>query len=159
MIKSRFVTTSLIALAAFILGAGLNNIALSDAVDTNGIKIAVVDVNSVISSSSQVKALQKQQEAKRTELEKWLKVVREDVAKQSTEEGKIKLAKKYDGDLAKKQETNRNEYVKKITEIDADISKIIAQSAQANGYDIVFAKSSVLYGGDDLTQAVKKAVK
>ena len=35
----------------------------------------------------------------------------------------------------------------------------ISDTAKAKGYTIVFAKSSVLYGGDDLTQEIKKVVK
>lgn len=159
MIKSKFTLTSLIAFFAFILGLGINNFAMSDGIDTDGIKIAVVDVNQVVTNSSQVKDLKKQQEAKKAELVKWLNTVKADINKQTTEENKIKLAKKYDEQLAKKQEANRNEYTKKLTEIDKNISQVIGQTAKAQGYNIVFAKSAVLYGGDDITGAVSKAVK
>ena len=39
------------------------------------------------------------------------------------------------------------------------ISKQIEAQAKAGGYDIVLAKGAVLYGGSDITEAVKKAVK
>lgn len=155
--KTTFMTLGL--LSAFFLGMGINNIALSDSINTDGIKIAVVDVSEVVSASSQVKALKSQQEAKKKELVKWLDTVKADIQKQSTDENKAKLAKKYDADLAKKQEAIRNEYTKKLTEIDKSISESIAQTAKAQGYSVVLAKSAVLYGGDNLTPAVKKAVK
>ncbi len=159
MLKSKFTVCSLVAIAAFALGAGVNNFAFSDGIETSGIKIAVVDVSQVIASSSQVKALKTQQEAKKNELVKWLDTVKNDIQKQSTEENKAKLAKKYDKELTKKQEANRTEYVNKLTEIDKNITKVIEDNAKAKGYDIVFSKNAVLYGGVDLTSEIQKAVK
>ena len=37
-------------------------------------------------------------------------------------------------------------------------SNQIASQAKLNNYDIVLAKGVVLYGGDDITEAVKQAV-
>ena len=50
-------------------------------------------------------------------------------------------------------------YAAKLTAIDNNISKQIETQAKAAGYDIVLAKGAVLYGGSDITEAVKKAVK
>lgn len=157
--KTRIITTSALAVTAFCLGLGFNSAALSDAINTNVIKIGVVDVAKVVENSSDVKALKKQQDAKKAELAKWLNTVRADIQKQSTPENKAKLAKKYDAELAKKQQAIRAESDKKATEIDRNISKTIQDTAKAQGYTIVFSKNVVLYGGDDLTQAVSKAVK
>lgn len=160
MNKQKIILTSVVALSAFLLGAGVNNIAHSQAaVAPSAIKIGVVDVNSVVSSSAQVKALKAQQDAKKKELVKWLDTVKSDIQKQSSQENKVKLAQKYDKELIKKQEANQNEYVKKLETIDKSISKTINDTAKAKGYTIVFAKSSVLYGGDDLTAEIKKVVK
>lgn len=159
MKKINFTNTAIIALAAFILGLGFNGIALSDAINPNGIKIGVVDVNKVINSSAKVSALKKQQEKKKAELVKWINTVRADVQKQSSDENKIKLAKKYDAEFAKKQQANQKEYLKKAAELDAEILKTINTAAKAQGYSIVFSKSAVLYGGDDLTPSVLKIVK
>lgn len=159
--KSKLTLTSLVALIAFISGAGFNNIAMSNtpAAQTSPIKIAVVDVNKVVSDSKEVKALKAQQDKKKDELVKWLETVKTDINKQSSNENKVKLAKKYDSELAKKQDANRKDYTKKLQTIDKNISAIINQTAKAQGYTIVFAKSSVLYGGDDITGVISKAVK
>lgn len=135
---------------------GSNGVATADTVSP---KIAVVDVSAVVSQSAQVKALKEEQLKKSQELQKWLDTVKADVKKQSTEENKQKLLKKYNEDLAKKKDANTKEYTKKLSAIDASISETIAEQAKLKGYDIVIAKSSVLYGGDDITAEIVKLVK
>ena len=100
------ITTLTIAAAAFVVGLGFNNFAMSY-VPAN-YKVAVVDVNAVVAKSAQVQALKKEQQAKLQELQKWLETVRADVQKQSTKEGKEKLIKKYDAEFANKQEAIKN---------------------------------------------------
>lgn len=141
--------------AAFALGLGLNNLAISNVPS----KIAVADVNKIVSQSSQVMVLKKEQQLKMEELQKWLVNARKDVEKQSTKEGKEKLVKKYDGEFQKKQQAIQKNYTAKLQSIDKEISAVIAQEAKAKGYDIVIAKNVVLYGGDDITQSIAKLVK
>ena len=145
----------LIAITMFAIGFGLNNVAMSN---ING-KIAVVDVQTVVSNSAQVKTLKKNQEKNIQELDKWIKTARTDIEKQKTEAGKEKLAKKYDAELLKKREKISKEYNEKLKEIDSSISATIAEQAKAGGYDIVLSKGVVLFGGEDITKAISKAVK
>ncbi|MCD8024391.1 MAG: OmpH family outer membrane protein [Candidatus Gastranaerophilales bacterium] len=159
MFNSKFTGYSLIAMSAFAIGFWLNSQAFSNALSAGGVNIAVVDVNKVVSDSSQVKALKKQQEAKHAELAKWLEIVKADINKQSTEEGKKKLAKKYDDALAKKEETIRKEYEKSLIEIDKNITQTIANAAKNDGYTLVLSKGIVLFGGDDITKEISKLVK
>ena len=51
------------------------------------------------------------------------------------------------------------EYVDKLQKIDDSISKTVKAQAKLGNYDLVLAKGVVLSGGDDITQAVIKAVK
>lgn len=145
----------LLITGAFILGLGFNNFAMSDVPS----KIAVVDVNRVVSNSSQVMALKKEQNLKNEELQKWLNTARADVEKQKTQEGKEKLAKKYDSDFQKKQQAIQKDYTDKLQSIDKDISGVIAKTAKDKGYDVVLAKGVVLYGGEDITNAISKLIK
>lgn len=145
-----------VAALAFGLGIGSANVALSDV--PSG-KVAVVDVPKVVAGSKQVQNLKTEQTKKNEELAKWLDTARADVAKQQTEAGKEKLLKKYEADLAKKREANAQNYAKKLAEIDKSISMTIETQAKAKGYDLVLSKSTVLYGGDDLTAEIAKAVK
>ncbi len=88
-----------------------------------------------------------------------LNTARADVEKQKTQEGKEKLAKKYDSDFQKKQQAIQKDYTDKLQSIDKDISGVIAKTAKDKGYDVVLAKGVVLYGGEDITNAISKLIK
>ena len=122
-------------------------------------KVAVVDVPKIVAESKQVKALKEEQINKSKELEKWLKTARETVEKQKTDAAKEKMLKKYETELAKKRSDNAKAYAQKLNAIDKSISDTIAAHAKANGYDVVLSKTTVLYGGDDITEAIAKIVK
>ncbi len=158
MKKTNILLSSLILATGLVIGLTVNTPAHSDT--SNGVmKIAVIDVPQVVAQSAQVQALKKDEQAKKAELEKWLKTVKADVDKQQTKEGKEKLIKKYDAEFAKKANANKEAYVKRLSEIDASISSTIVEQAKIKGYDLVLAKSTVLYGGDDITKEISKVVK
>ncbi len=150
--KMKFV---LVGLSTFVIGLTLGNFAMSDVPS----KIAVVDVPSVVSASSQVKALKKDQEAKTKEIVAFIEKARKDVAATTDVKKKQALEDKYNKELASKKAAMDKNYATKLSAIDTAISKQIEAQAKAGGYDIVLAKGAVLYGGSDITEAVKKAVK
>ena len=156
--KKMKIDSKVMSIGCLVLGLvlGSNNFAMSNMPSQ---KIAVVDVPAIVAKSAQVKALKDEQAKKAQDLAKWLETVNADVKKQSTEANKQKLLKKYNEDLAKKKEANTKEYTKKLAAIDASISSTIAAQAKAKGYDIVLAKSTVLYGGEDITSEIAKIVK
>ena len=144
----------LLAITLLLATLGISNYAMAD------IKVAVVDIQAVVSKSAQVQALKKEQQTKIQDLEKWLKTAKEDVEKQQTKEGKEKLIKKYDAEFAKKQETIKSNYAKKLQAIDKSITGTIVNEAKAKGYDLVLSKQgAVLYGGLDITNDLLKVVK
>ena len=146
----------LLSMATFAIGAALCNVALSN---SQNMKIAVVDINAVVQKSAQVAVLKKEQQAKRDELQKWLKTARANVNSQQTKEGKEKLTKKYNADFEKKREEINKNYQTKLKAIDANITSTIATEARTRGYDMVISKSVVIYGGNDITDAIQKVVK
>lgn len=143
---------------AFLLALGFSNLAMAEDAQVAP-KFAVVDVQKVVANSKQVKALKAEQEKQAKDLATWIETAKADVDKQNTDEAREKLAKKYDAQLAKKREAATEAYAKKLTAIDESISSVIAKQAKDNGYTMIFAKSTVLYGGDDLTDAIIKLVK
>ncbi len=150
--KFRFLV---VVVAAFIVGFSVNNFAMSDVPS----KIAVVDVGQVVASSSQVQALRKEQQAKAKELVAFVEKARKEVAATTDVKKKQALEDKYNKELNSKKAAMDKNYASKLESIDKNISAKINEQAKAGNYDIVLAKGVVLYGGTDITDAVKKAVK
>lgn len=150
--KLKFLTVGLLT---FVAGIAFSNYAMSDVPS----KIAVVDVQAVVNSSSQVQALKKEQQAKTKEIVTFIEKARKDVAAVTDVKKKQALEEKYNKELSSKKTAMDKNYSDKLTAIDATISKQIENQAKLGGYDIVLAKGVVLYGGSDITEAVKKAVK
>ena len=121
-------------------------------------KVAVVNVQEVVNSSSKVQALKKQQEAKAKEFVTFIEKARKEVAATSDVNKKKSLEEKYTKELNTKKEANDKEYAKKLAEIDAAISNQIANVAKSQGYDLVISRGIVLFGGDDITEAVKSSL-
>lgn len=144
-----------VGLLTFASGIAFSNFAMSDVPS----KIAVVDVQEVVNSSSQVQALKKEQQAKMKEVVSFVEKARKEVATTTDVKKKQALEEKYNKELNTKKTAMDKNYADKLTAIDSTISKQIEAQAKAGGYDIVLAKGVVLYGGSDITDAVKKAVK
>lgn len=142
---------------AFVLGLITNNFAMSKS--PAEFKVGYVDVRQVVSASKQVQALQNEQVQKSNELRATIKKAQTEIAKQKDEKKKQELIKKYENDITYIKNTNDKKYAKKLDEIDKSISKTIQTEAKSAGYDLVLSKSVVLYGGDDITAEIAKAVK
>lgn len=142
---------------AFILGTFAGNYAMSDT--TKNYKIAVVDVQQVVLASSQVKALKKQHEDKANELKDMLTNAQKEIADKTDEKERKDLIKKYDNQIKDFRYKNDKEYEAKLLEIDKSINNAIQTEAKKSGYDLVLAKGTVLYGGEDITNNIKKIVK
>lgn len=137
----------------------LLNFAFLNTVKAEDLKIAVVNVPKIVEASSQVQALKREQQSKMQEIQKWLDTVRADVQKQSTKENREKLIKKYDVEFTKKQDLINKSYATKLQAIDKSITETITKEAKTLGYNMVIAKSVVLYGGKDITSEIMKKVK
>ncbi len=144
-----------LTLSAFVIGMTVNNFAVSNVPS----KIAVVDVQKVVSSSTQVKNLRAERAAKVKDLADFVKTARANVAKETNATKKKALEDKYNKELNQKRNAIQNDYSKKLAAIDKSISSVIAQKAKAANYDIVIAKGVVLYGGTDITAEITKSIK
>jgi|GEM_PF-645530 len=146
-----------VGLSTFIVGLSVSNFAMSDV--PSNFRVATVDVQKVVNSSSQVEALKKEQQAKAEELIKFVENARKDVAAQTDEKKKKSLEEKYNKELNTKKEAMDKNYATKLSNIDAAISKQIDAQAKAGNYDLVLAKGVVLSGGTDITDTIIKVVK
>lgn len=144
-----------VGFSVFVIGLSLNNIAVSDVTT----KIATVDVAAVVNSSSQVQALKAEQQAKGKDLMAFVEKARKEVAATTDAKKKQALEDKYNKELNAKKNAMDKNYAENLDAIDKAISAQIAKQAKKSGYDVVLAKGVVLYGGFDITEAVKNAVK
>ena len=151
-----YVKAMAIGCAAFVIGMGVNNFAMSDAL--GNCKIAVVDVQQVVAASSQVNDLKKENQEKTTEIINFIEKARKDVAATTDTEKKKSLEEKYSKELNTKREAYGLEYNNKMMNIQNNILNAVAEQARANNYDLVLAKDVVLYGGDDITDSLKTKV-
>lgn len=146
---------SIISALVLSILAGLADCAMCENIN----KVAIVNLQEVVAESAQVKALRKEEETKLKELQTFLEKARKEIAGTTDLKKKQNLEDKYYKEFnAKREEIGKN-YTKKLSDLDTSISNEISNYAKSQGYDIVLNKSVVLYGGDDITEEIKNALK
>ena len=146
-----------ISLIAFVIGMTAGNYAISDV--PSNFKVAIVDVQKVVASSTQVKALKDEQKKKTQELAKFIETAKANLDKEKDAKKKQTLETKYNKEFQDKRKAIAKNYETKLLEIDKNITNVINANAEANGYNLVLAKGAVLSGGTDITEEISKAVK
>ena len=147
-----------LTLGAFLVGSLVNNVAIS-AASLPTFKIAVVDVQKVVSTSTQVKNLKETQKTKIQDLTTFVNKAKTEVADAKDATQKKALEDKYNKELNERKTKIDKEYAESLTSIDKNISEVIASTAKAENFDVVLAKGVVLFGGEDITDKVSKAIK
>ena len=152
--KIKLVTLSVLV---FALGMTAGNFAISD-VPAN-YKVAIVDVQKVVSSSAQVKALKADQKKKGQELAKFIETAKTAIEKEKDTKKREALEQKYNKEFNAKRLEMAKSNEKKLLEIDKSITNLINTKAKEDGYNLVLVKGAVLSGGTDITDEITKAVK
>ncbi len=122
-------------------------------------KIAVVDLQQIVSNSSQVKALKQEHNKKVSDLDKILVNARGEIANETDQAKILMLEDKYMKEFASKKEALERDYNTRLSSIEKNIKSEITRKAQKDGYDYVFAKSVVLFGGKDITGELLNNIK
>ncbi len=122
-------------------------------------KIAYVDMQEVLKHSKQYAEITKQRKEEIKKLTEFVDSAKKEILKQSTEEKQKELENIYNTELKNRKEKNEKEFAAKISALEKNINEAISSIAKAQGYSIVLSKSIVFFGGKDITDAVKKAVK
>ncbi len=125
----------------------------------NDAKIAVVDVQFLVSQTPSVMALRQEQQSKIANLQQWINAANAQIAGEPNQQNKVGLTQKYQLELNQRQQILNQEYRQKVMQIDAELSKLISDVATKNGYEYVFAKGIVVYGGTDITASVAEKLK
>ena len=116
--------------------------------------IAVVDLQKIVSNSSQVKQLKQEHAKKMDELNKIIINARGEIANETDTNKIIKIEEKYTNEFNTKKSILEKEYNNKLASIEKTIKEEVAKKAQKDNYDYVFAKSVMLYGGKDITDEI-----
>ncbi len=121
--------------------------------------IAVVDVQAIVNSSAQVKALKEAQVSKINELNLWLQNAQNEVNAEQDKERQQALLQKYNAEFALKRRDVALQYQQELKTVSDNISQTVAKEAEKRGYSMVIAKNIVIYGGIDITEDIAKIVK
>lgn len=117
--------------------------------------IAVVDLQKIVSNSSQVKQLKLEHEKKLEELNKIIVNARGAISNETDSAKILQLEDKYTKEFNAKKQALEKDYASRLAAIEKNIQTEIEKKAQSDKYDYVFAKSVVLYGGKDITNEIK----
>ena len=153
--KKNCIQIGLLCLVVFLLGQNLHTPVISQPI----IKVAVVDIEAVMKNSKSVAQLQKAQQAKLNELQKFINNANAQIDKTSDTNKKKELQKKYTDELNSKKATIKKEYLTQLTNINKQISTTINNTAKTEGYSLVLTSQIVLFGGDDITDKILKVIK
>ena len=122
-------------------------------------KIAVVDLQQLVSSSSQVKQLKQEHTKKIAELDKIIVNARGEISNEKDPAKVLLIEDKYMKEFNSKKEALERDYNNRLSTIEKNIKGEITKKAQKDGYDYVFAKSVVLHGGKDITNELTSSIK
>ena len=118
----------------------------------------VVDIQWLVSHIKEVQILRQEHQANLAALQQWVKAANAEIAAQSVSEDKNSLAQKYQQKLSQKQQVMQQNHLQKVQAVDANLSKLIADVAKKENLDYVFAKGTLVFGGQDITQKVADAM-
>lgn len=146
----------LTGICAFAVGYSINSMAFSDPTIP---KVAVVDVQQLVSNSTEVRNLKSQQEKKINAMKATVDKARAEITAETDPNKIAALEEKYRNEINNQKLALDSEYNAKLNQIDSNIKSIVVAKAKEMHYDIVLPKNLVLYGGDDLTPEVAKSVR
>lgn len=116
--------------------------------------VAVVDLQKIVSASSQVKQLKQEHAKKMEELNKIIVNARGEIANETDENKILKIEEKYTNEFNTKKSLLEKDYNNRLSGIEKSIKEEISKKAKKDNYDYVFAKGVVLYGGKDITDEI-----
>lgn len=121
--------------------------------------IAVVDLSRIVENSAQVKSLKQEHSRKIAELDKIIVNARGEIANEKDPAKVLLLEDKYMKEFNNNRDSLEKIYNDKLSVIEKNIKDEISKKAQKDGYDYVFAKSVVLFGGKDITNELLNSIK
>lgn len=152
------VNYGLVVLAA-VAAAVVSSLVTYKAVASKVGNVAVVDVNRIVMSSKELAALNSERAAQVQNLKKMAEEANDKINKENKEEEKKKLSEKYLAEINVKKEGFDKEYAAALQAADQKLTGIITAVAEKEGLKAVVARTSMVAGGVDITDAVIEQIR
>ena len=150
-IQMKYSAVTIAILVAFILGVCLK--------PSTKPRIAVVNIEEVLQNYAKFSVTRQENEQKLQELVRWIEGINKEIDEEKDQTKRSKLADQYRKLTQEKEKLIQQEYAKKFQEINEEITSLIDNVAKQNDYNYVFANTSMVSGGKDITSDVIKALK
>ena len=151
------ILATLVVIGAFVAGYSINSIAVSN---TNPeFRVAVVDIQKIVASSSEIRALKLDQDKQVKNMQAPIEKARAEIAKEKDPAKVSALEEKYRNEINRQKLALDTSYNNKLTAIDNKIKTAVVEKARSMNYNMVLPKNTVLFGGDDITEQVSTIIK
>ena len=151
------ILATLVVIGAFVAGYSINSIAVSN---TNPeFRVAVVDIQKIVASSSEIRALKLDQDKQVKNMQATIEKARAEIAKEKDPAKVSALEEKYRNEINRQKLALDTSYNNKLTAIDNKIKTAVVEKARSMNYNMVLPKKTVLFGGDDITEQVSTIIK
>jgi len=122
-------------------------------------KIGVVDIQEIVSRSSEVNALKQEHNAQIQSLNTIINDAQNAISKETDPQKIVMLQDQYNSEFNRRKEAIDNQYKLKLSSIENNLRNSIVESAKKNNYDFVVAKNVIFLGGDDITEMIIRDMK
>ena len=139
----------------FFVGYNINNVAVS----FPRYKVAVVDVPTVLSNSSEIQSLKVSQDKKMEELNTLISKAQNEIVNEPDRNKALQMEAVYRKQIETKKNSIDEEYNSKLIKVTSKIKSLISSEAKKTNYNLVLPTGIVITGGDDITNDIVKKIK
>ena len=139
----------------FCVGYNMNDVAVS----FPKYKVAVIDVPTVLSNSSETQELKRLQDKDMEELNILISKAQNELLNEPDKSKLLQKEAAYRKQIETKKKEIDEKYNSKLAKINDNIKNVINKEAQKSNYNLVLPTGMVISGGEDITDNVVKKMK
>ena len=139
----------------FFVGYNINDVAVS----FPRYKVAVVDVPTILSNSSEIQLLKVSQNKKMEELNTLISKAQNEIVNEPDRNKAVQMEAVYRKQIENKKNSMDEEYNNKLVKVTSKIRSLISSEAKKTNYNLVLPTGMVITGGDDITRDIVKKLK
>jgi len=139
----------------FFAGYSMNDAAVS----FSKYKVAVIDVPTVLSKSSEIQDLKRSQEKEMEELNTLISKAQNELLNEHDKTQLLQKESQYRKEIETKKSDMDKKYTERLAKINDNIKTVISKEAKKSNYNLVLPTGMVISGGDDITDSVVKNIK